>query len=156
MIAAKTSRSPARRRPPPCERFTSVGGTTHRNQHSFLQGPPGRKPPVLPVAAIDDPALPEALAEPAAARADEMDGWTLHRLRHSALTHDAEGGTSTPMLLARSRHASVPWNGTPARASTRSPGTSRSAIPLPVAGTEPGTLAVRARKPSAERRHFPS
>jgi hypothetical protein len=34
-------------------------------------------------------------------------GWTLHRLRHSALTHDAEGGTSTPMLLARSRHASV-------------------------------------------------
>ncbi|MFD4954694.1 hypothetical protein [Streptomyces sp. NPDC058451] len=33
--------------------------------------------------------------------------WTLHRLRHSALTHDAEDGTSTPMLLARSRHASV-------------------------------------------------
>lgn len=24
-----------------------------------------------------------------------------------AVTHDAEGGTSTPMLLARSRHASV-------------------------------------------------
>ncbi|CAM5744548.1 hypothetical protein SHIRM173S_05057 [Streptomyces hirsutus] len=36
-----------------------------------------------------------------------LDGWTLHRLRHSALTHNAEGGTSTPMLLARSRHASV-------------------------------------------------
>ena len=36
-----------------------------------------------------------------------LDGWTLHRLRHSALTHDAEDGTSTPMLLARSRHASV-------------------------------------------------
>ncbi|MCW2916625.1 MAG: site-specific recombinase [Actinomycetia bacterium] len=137
----------------------------------------GAKPPVFPIAAIDDPALPEALAELAAARADEMDadtvnrelsiarkaigwwqrqgwiecdptigiarrpappdptkalaqnqiaalwrlpallspgrgglpldGWTLHRLRHSALTHDAEGGTSTPMLLARSRHASV-------------------------------------------------
>jgi putative DNA-invertase from lambdoid prophage Rac len=31
----------------------------------------------------------------------------LHRLRHSALTHDAEGGISTPMVLARSRHASV-------------------------------------------------
>lgn len=28
-------------------------------------------------------------------------------LRHSALTHDAESGTSTVMLLARSRHASV-------------------------------------------------
>ncbi|MFC4464249.1 hypothetical protein ACFPH6_06650 [Streptomyces xiangluensis] len=38
---------------------------------------------------------------------EDLDGWTLHRLHHSALTHDAEGGTSTPMLLARSRHASV-------------------------------------------------
>ncbi|MDH6628169.1 hypothetical protein M2271_006001 [Streptomyces sp. LBL] len=37
---------------------------------------------------------------------EDLDGWTLHRLRHSALTHDAEDGTSTPMLLA-SRHASV-------------------------------------------------
>ncbi|MFF8909652.1 site-specific integrase [Streptomyces olivaceoviridis] len=36
------------------------------------------------------------------------DGFTLHRLRHSALTHAVEsGGTSTPLLLARSRHASV-------------------------------------------------
>ncbi|MGW1507206.1 tyrosine-type recombinase/integrase [Streptomyces mirabilis] len=38
---------------------------------------------------------------------EDLDGWTLHRLRHSALTHDAEAGTSTPMLLAHSRHASV-------------------------------------------------
>jgi integrase len=29
-------------------------------------------------------------------------GATLHQLRHSALTHDAEDGTSTPMLMARS------------------------------------------------------
>jgi len=35
------------------------------------------------------------------------DGWTLHQLRHSALTHAAEDGTNTPILLARSRHASV-------------------------------------------------
>jgi integrase len=34
-------------------------------------------------------------------------GWTLHQLRHSTLTHEAEAGTNTPMLLARSRHASV-------------------------------------------------
>lgn len=34
-------------------------------------------------------------------------GWTLHQLRHSALTHEAEDGTNTPVLLARSRHASV-------------------------------------------------
>jgi integrase/recombinase XerD len=32
---------------------------------------------------------------------EDLDGWILHRLRHSALTHDAEGGTSTPMLLDR-------------------------------------------------------
>ncbi|MFF0105513.1 site-specific integrase [Streptomyces hirsutus] len=49
------------------------------------------------------------LADPLASPEDieDLDGWTLHRLRHSALTHDAEDGTSTPMLLARSRHASV-------------------------------------------------
>ncbi len=34
-------------------------------------------------------------------------GWTLHQLWHSLLIHEAEDGTSTPMLLARSRHASV-------------------------------------------------
>jgi integrase/recombinase XerD len=32
---------------------------------------------------------------------------TLHQLRHSALTHAAEDGTNTPILLARARHASV-------------------------------------------------
>jgi len=35
------------------------------------------------------------------------DGFTMHQLRHSALTHAAEDGTNTPMLLARSRHASI-------------------------------------------------
>jgi hypothetical protein len=34
-------------------------------------------------------------------------GWTLHHLRGLALTHAAEDGTNTPILLARSRHASV-------------------------------------------------
>jgi integrase len=37
----------------------------------------------------------------------EQTRWTLHQLRHSALTHAAEDGTNLPMLLARSRHASV-------------------------------------------------
>lgn len=41
--------------------------------------PGGAKPPVFPVAAIDDPALPEMLAELAAARADEMDADTVHQ-----------------------------------------------------------------------------
>ena len=34
-------------------------------------------------------------------------GTTLHQLRHSALTHAAEDGTGTPMLMARSGHTSV-------------------------------------------------
>ena len=34
-------------------------------------------------------------------------GRTLHQLRHSALTHDAEDGVSTPMMMARSGHTSV-------------------------------------------------
>ena len=49
------------------------------------------------------------LANPGASHEEleEVHGWTLHQLRHSLLTHEAEAGTSTPMLLARSRHASV-------------------------------------------------
>lgn len=43
----------------------------------------------------------------AAALFTEATGWTLHQLRHSALTHAAEDGDSLVMLLARSRHASV-------------------------------------------------
>ncbi|GAA5072420.1 hypothetical protein [Streptomyces similanensis] len=39
----------------------------------------GAKPPVFHVTAIDDPALPEVLAELAAARADEMDADTVNR-----------------------------------------------------------------------------
>jgi len=34
-------------------------------------------------------------------------GWSLHQFCHSSLTHEAEDGTNTPTLLARSRHASV-------------------------------------------------
>jgi integrase/recombinase XerD len=36
-----------------------------------------------------------------------LGGWDLHQLRHSALTHEAEDGTNSPTLLARSRHASM-------------------------------------------------
>jgi integrase/recombinase XerD len=34
-------------------------------------------------------------------------GWTLHRLRHSALTHLAEQNVSLPLLMAKSRHTSL-------------------------------------------------
>ena len=49
------------------------------------------------------------LANPGATAGEleELHGWTLHQLRHSLLTHEAEDGTGTPMLLARSPHASV-------------------------------------------------
>ena len=49
----------------------------------------------------------EHATTPLAAAAGQPTGWSLHQLRHSALTHDAESGTNTPMLLARSRHASM-------------------------------------------------
>jgi integrase/recombinase XerD len=65
-------------------------------------------------------------------------GWTLHQLRHSALTHEAEDGTNTPMLLARSRHASV-----------RS--LERHARPSP----EAVARHVAQRDPAVRRRHGP-
>jgi len=34
-------------------------------------------------------------------------GWTLHRLRHSALTHLAEDGVDVALLKAKSRHRSL-------------------------------------------------
>jgi integrase len=34
-------------------------------------------------------------------------GWTLHQLRHSALTHLAEDGVAMALLKAKSRHASL-------------------------------------------------
>ena len=44
-------------------------------------------------------------------RAEELlqhhTGWTLHQLRHSALTHLAEAGVDVTLLKAKSRHASL-------------------------------------------------
>ena len=63
--------------------------------------------------------LPPCDVDPASGRArlsyrqaedlfkDASGGATLHQLRHSALTHDAEDGASTPMLMAKSGHTSV-------------------------------------------------
>ena len=49
----------------------------------------------------------EHATRPLADRVDRAQGWTLHQLRHAQLTHEAENGTNTATLLARSRHASV-------------------------------------------------
>ena len=70
-------------------------------------------------------------------------GATLHQLRHSALTHDAEDGASTPMLMAKSGHTSVAVAVQVRAALGRSPG--------PLAGEErPGPAPVAASStPSA-------
>ncbi|GAA0926068.1 tyrosine-type recombinase/integrase [Virgisporangium aurantiacum] len=47
--------------------------------------------------------ITRSLADPI----EQTHGWTLHQLRHAQLTHEAENGTNTATLLARSRHASV-------------------------------------------------
>lgn len=39
--------------------------------------------------------------------ADASGGWTLHQLRHSAITHLAEGNVGLALLMAKSRHTSL-------------------------------------------------
>lgn len=62
----------------------------------------------LPAADLDERGHARLSYQQAAALfAKASGGATLHQLRHSALTHDAEDGTGTPMLMARSGHTSV-------------------------------------------------
>jgi integrase len=65
----------------------------------------------VPLAAADlDPASGQArLSYRRAAElfAHYTGGWTLHQLRHSALTHAAEAGANTATLLAYSGHTAV-------------------------------------------------
>jgi integrase len=62
----------------------------------------------LPAADLDENGRARLSYQQAAALFSEASaGATLHQLRHSALTHDAELGTGTPMLMARSGHISV-------------------------------------------------
>ncbi len=43
----------------------------------------------------------------AAMFSQQTGGWTLHQLRHSAITHLAEAGESTVLIMAKSRHRSL-------------------------------------------------
>ena len=62
----------------------------------------------LPAADLDSCGRARLSYQQAAALFSEASGGaTLHQLRHSALTHEAEKGTGTPMLMARSGHTSV-------------------------------------------------
>jgi integrase/recombinase XerD len=81
---------------------------------------------------------PLAHPDATAAELDGLDGWTLHQLRHSMLTHEAENGTNTPTLLARSRHASV-------RSLERYARPGPEAVARHVAATDP---AARRRPPA--------
>jgi integrase/recombinase XerD len=80
------------------------------------------------------------LAHPEATSAElaSLHGWNLHQLRHSMLTHEAENGTNTPTLLARSRHASV-------RSLERYARPGPEAVARHVAATDP---AARRRPPA--------
>jgi integrase len=79
-----------------------------------------------------------ALANPGASKAEleQLRGWTLHQLRHSRLTHEAEDGTNTPTLLAISRHASV-------RSLERYARPGVDAVAAHVAATDPATRRRR-------------
>ncbi len=61
------------------------------------------------VAKLDQ--APDGTARLSYRRAEELfkaaTGYTLHQLRHSALTHLAEDGASAPMLMTKSRHRSI-------------------------------------------------
>ncbi|WP_405391885.1 hypothetical protein OG596_31050 [Streptomyces sp. NBC_01102] len=59
--------------------LTTWGVDARRRTGADRTRPPGREAAVFSLAAIDDPALPEVLAELAAARADEMDADTVNR-----------------------------------------------------------------------------
>ena len=61
----------------------------------------------LPAADLDPSGRARLSYQQAAALFSGASGATLHQLRHSALTHDAEDGTGTPMLMARSGHTTV-------------------------------------------------
>ena len=81
---------------------------------------------------------PLAHPDATAVELTSLHGWNLHQLRHSMLTHEAENGTNTPTLLARSRHASV-------RSLERYARPGPEAVARHVAATDP---AARRRPPA--------
>jgi len=70
--------------------------------------PSGKRGCSFPAADLDERGHARLSYQQAAALFSAASGGaTLRQLRHSALTHDAEDGTGTPMLMARSGHTSV-------------------------------------------------
>ncbi|MFD5478811.1 hypothetical protein [Streptomyces hawaiiensis] len=116
---------------------------------SALTGPArrGAKPPVFPVAAIDDPALPEVLAERAAARADEMDADTVNG--ELSVARKAIGWWPSPW--PRMPTPSSPTSRSPRSSRLYSP-TNRTSMPpscssgCPTAAMRSNSIAEQARR----------
>jgi len=67
---------------------------------------PGRAPAIVDVCPVTGcPRLSYRRAQELFAEASG--GWTLHQLRHSAITHLAEGNVGLALLMAKSRHTSL-------------------------------------------------
>jgi hypothetical protein len=106
----------ARRYPPLVHWLLSAGPLAHRRSHRRAHpwaGVPGRPgPSTRPCARRRRPLSRDRPARLSYRRAGALfrqasGGWTLHQLRPSALTHLAEQSVSLPLLMARSRHASL-------------------------------------------------
>lgn len=71
-----------------------------------------RRPPPARTPAAADLCPETGRARLSYRRAEELftaasGGWTLHQLRHSAITHLAEDNVALPLLMAKSRHVSL-------------------------------------------------
>jgi integrase len=103
----------------------------------------------LPAADLDPSGRARLSYQHAEALFSEASGATLHQLRHSALTHDAELGTGTPMLMARSGHTPVRSLATYARVSAEAPsGRARPGA----AAIEPHQAALKILRRSSQAR----
>ncbi len=124
----------APRRPPPAVRTPPVGRPLARREHGpvFLADrkphPRRRHRRLYPITGRAAEIFEEA-TRPLADPADQTEGWTLHQLRHAMHTHEAENGTNTAALLARSRHACVRSLGTVRTGPTTEGQQSRSPLP---------------------------
>jgi hypothetical protein len=94
------------------DRLGPAAAAADRRAHPWTPLP-GRPAPGPSASASDGRSLPgdrPGSAELPARRGTVpggSSGWTLHQLRHSALTHLAEQNVSLPLVLAKSHHASL-------------------------------------------------
>ena len=89
-----------------------------------------------------------------AATRDMLGGpWTLHQLRHSALTHAAEEGASTSTLLAYSGHTSVASLARYARVSPEALGRWQASATRRAGGKTPARTRCSVSSPSGQRSH---